>query len=337
MNAKTVTGRSWRHQQLLLAIVILVTLAVIAIVRMMSGGGEPHTDPVRQAGWERITPRLVSAEQTSQQAGDKYAERVKSFFAERKQAARAFAEEVLSLSGKWAFVKAKLPWTDADGHKRFLRESFERMVFSDKDLKELIESAVRGYVSELEGIESILLVDIRADLSESDLAPPDLLPALDSDARFQSAYAQMAQRVLAVIEFDMGVTVAREVASFVVSDIAANISLRILAEVTAQLGLSGGILGSGAALSVETLGMGLLAGLLVDKLIDLVMHQAGYDPEGEVAVKVCEALDQVQALLLDGDAQSGTLGLIGELRKLQQARSRLCNEALKKLILEGGM
>jgi len=337
MNAKTATGRSWRHRQFLLAIVILVTLTVIAIVRMRSGGGEPHTDPVRQAAWDRITPRLAGVEQTSQQAGDKYAERVKSFFADRKQAARGFAEGVLSLSGKWAFVKSKLPWTDADGHNRFLRESFERLVFSGEDLKELIESAVRGYVSELEGIESTLLVDIRADLSEGDLAPRDLLPVLDSDARFQSAYAQMVERVLAVIEFDMGVTVAREVASFVVSDIAANISLRILAEITAQLGLSGGILGSGAALSVETLGMGLIAGLLVDKLIDFVMHQAGYDPEGEVAVKVCEALDQVQALLLVGDAQSGTPGLIGELRKLQQARSRLCNEALKKLILEGGM
>lgn len=337
MNAKTVSGRSWRHRQLLLAIVIVVTLAVMTIVRMMPGGGEPHPDPVRQAAWDRITPRLASAEQTSQQAGDKYAERVKSFFADRKQAARAFAEEVLSLSGKWAFVKAKLPWTDTDGHARFLRESFERLVFSGEDLKVLIESAVRGYVSELEGIESALLVDVRADLSEGDLAPRDLLTALDSDASFQSAYAQMVVRVLAVIEFDMGATVAREVASFVVSDIAANISLRILAEVTAQLGLSGGILGSGAALGVETLGVGLIAGLLVDKLIDLVMRRAGYDPEGEVAVKVCETLDQVQALLLDGDAQSGILGLIGELRKLQQARSRLCNEALKKLILEGGM
>src|SRR5207244_2127211 len=102
----------------------------------------------------------------------------------RKQAARAFATEVLSLSGKWAFVKSKLPWTDADGHNRFLRESFERLVFKGEDIKELIESAVRGYVSELEGIESAMLVDIRADLSEGELAPPELLPALGSDESF---------------------------------------------------------------------------------------------------------------------------------------------------------
>jgi hypothetical protein len=41
-------------------------------------------------------------------------------------------------------------------------------------------------------------------------------------------------------------------------------------------------------------------------------------------------------MLLDGEPESGTLGLRGELRKLQQARSRLCNESLKKLIFEGG-
>jgi len=67
-----------------------------------------------------------------------------------------------------------------------------------------------------------------------------------------------------------------------------------------------------------------------------VMHKAGYDPEGDVANKVCEALDKVEAMLLDGELESGTLGLRGELLKLQQARSRLCNEALKKLVLEGG-
>jgi len=321
----------WRRQ-LLLAAAILAGLVIAGIIRGHWGG----TDPVRQAAWDKIAPRLSSAEQTSLQAGDKYAERVRSFFADRKLAARAFAEEVFSLSGKWAFVESKLPWAEADGHKRFLRESFERHLFKGKDIQDLIESAIRGYVSELEGIESAMLVDIRADLSEGELAPSDLLPALSSDESFQRAYAQMAERVLPVVQLYMGVTVAREVSSFIATDIASNISLRILTAVTARLGLSGGILGSGAALSVETLGVGLVAALLVDKLIDFVMHKAGYDPEGDVANKVCEALDKVEAMLLDGELESGTLGLRGELLKLQQARSRLCNEALKKLVLEGG-
>ncbi|MGA8611150.1 MAG: hypothetical protein WB760_05445, partial [Xanthobacteraceae bacterium] len=236
-----------------------------------------------------------------------------------------------------SFVKAKLPWTDAEGHERFLRESFERLVFNGADIKELMESAVRGYVSELDGIENAMLVDIRADLSENDLAPPDLRPVLGSDESFQKAYAQMVERVLPVIQADMGVTAAREASSFIASDIAAQISLRILTAVTARLGLSGGILGSGAALSVETLGVGLVAAVLVDKLLDVVMHRAGYDPEGDIANKVCEALDKVEAMLLDGGPESGTVGLRGELLKLQQARSVLCSEALKKLILEGGL
>ena len=326
----------WRRQ-LLLAIAIVVTLTVIAILRMASGVSEqPQPAPVRHAAWEKIAPRLSRAERSSVQSGEKYAGRVKAFFSERKLAARAFAEEVLSMSGKFAFVKSKLPWTDGDGHNRYLRECFERHLFKGEDIKDLIESAVRGYVSELEGIQNALLVDIRADLSESDLAAPGLRPLLSSDASFRKAYAEMAQRVLPVIRSDMGVTVARETTSFIACDIAANVSLRILTAVTGRLGLSGGILGSGAALSVETLGVGLVAALLVDKLVDFVMHRAGYDPEGDIAKKVCEALDNVEGMILDGDPKNGAAGLRGELAKLQRARSKLCNEALKRLILEQG-
>ncbi len=318
-------------RQLLVATGVIAGLLVVVIIRMSWG----YVDPVRQAAWDKIAPRLSSAEQTSLNAREKYAERVKAFFADRKKAARRFAEEALSLSGKWAFVRANLPWADRDGHNRFLRESFERMVFSGQEIKELIESCVRGYLSELEGIESTLLVEIRADLSDNELAQSDLLPALGSDETFHRAYAQMVDRVLPVVQLDMGVTVTREVSTFIAADIAANISLRILTVVSERLGLSAGILGGGAALSVETLGVGLVAAVIVDRVVDFVLHRAGYDPEGDVANKVCEALNKVEAALLDGEPNRRALGLRAELLKLQQVRSRLCNEALKKLILEG--
>ena len=308
MNPKVQSSQPRWLRQLLLAAGIVAGLAMAAIIGMSGGGGEPEPSPGQQSAWDKIAPRLSTAEQASRQAVGKHAERVKSFFAQRKQAARAFAEDVFSLSGKWAFVKSNLPWSDPDGHNRFIRESFERHVLKADDIKDLIESAVREYVSELGGIENALLVAIRADLCESDLAPPDLLPVLGTDESFQRAYGEMAQRILPTVQLDMSVTAGREVASFVAADIAANISLRILTAVTARLGLSGGILGSGAALSIETLGVGLVAALLVDKVIDFAMHQAGYDPEGDIALKVGQALDQVEAMLLDGEPESGTLG-----------------------------
>jgi hypothetical protein len=332
------TGEPRWRRQVLLAIGIVAGMAVIAIIRGNWGGShQPLADPVRQAAWDKITPRLSTAEQSSLHASDKYTERVRSFFEERKLAARAFAGEVLSLSGKWAFVKSKLPWTDADGHERFLREAFDRLVFKAGDIQDLIESSVRGYLSELDGIESAMLVDIRADLSESDLSPPELLPALHSDTAFQAAYAQMVELVLPVVSRDLKVSAARELTSFIASDIAANIAVRILAAVTARLGLSAGILGTGAALTVETLGVGLVAAFLADMALDWAMHKAGYDPEGDIARKLCDSLDKVEALLLDGDPGSETLGLRAELKRLQQLRSRICSEALKKLILEGGL
>jgi hypothetical protein len=336
MNPKVANGHSRWRRQLLLAIGITITLTVLAIIRMASGGSaQPQADPVRQAAWDKIAPRLSEAEQASANASDKYAERVKAFFAERKLAARPFAEAVLSFSGKWQFVKSKLPFAEEKSHERFLQEAFERHLFKSEDVKDLIEHVITGYVSELQGIENELLVAIRADLRDGDAAPPDLRAALQSGDSFQRAYDQTVELILPVISQDMKVTVGREVASFVAADIAANVSLRILTAVTARLGVSAGILGTGAALGFETLGVGLAAAFVADMGLDWIIHEAGYDPEGDVAGKVCETLDKVQTLLLEGDSESGTLGLRAELQKLRQARSNLCNEALKKLILEG--
>ena len=71
-----------------------------------------------------------------------------------------------------------------------------------------------------------------------------------------------------------------------------------------RLGLSGGILGSGAAIGVETLGVGIVVGFVLDALLDRVLAACGHDPAGEIAQKVDEALDMFQGLLLDGDPQA---------------------------------
>jgi hypothetical protein len=336
MNQKIASRHSWWRRQLLLALGITVALTVIAILRMASGvSAQPQPDPERQAAWDKIAPRLSEAEKASADAGDKYAERVRAFFAERKLAARPFAESVLSFSGKWQFLKSKLPFADEKSHERFLREMFERHLFKADDVKDVIEHIVAEYASELQGIESEMLIAIRADLTDGDVAPPELRSALQSEESFQRAYDQTVELILPLISRDMNVTVGREVSSFVAADIAANISLRILTAVTARLGVSAGILGTGAALSVETLGVGLAAAFVADMGLDWIIHQAGYDPEGDVARKVCETLDKVQTLLLEGDPESATLGLRAELKKLREARSNLRNEALKGLIREG--
>src|SRR5262249_54300099 len=139
--------------------------------------------------------------------------------------------------------------------------------------------------------------------------------------------------------------------------------------VAVRLGVSGGILGTGAASGVATLGVGLVVGFLVDGAVDWTMRQAGYDPAGDIAHEVANTLGRMETLLVEGEPDahrafkklrhlqdhdrfsfvrsecrqsadrieaSGILGLRHELNRLNKLRSRLREEALRKLVLEGG-
>jgi hypothetical protein len=326
--------RRWLRQ-LLLAIGILFGLALLAVSHVIWDGSFAP-DPVRQAAWAKVTPHLSAAEQVSADAADKYARRVQQFFAERKTGARRFAEEVLSWSGKWAFLKSQSPWGSDGDYRQFLREAFERHLFKEADLADLLRCAVEGYASELTGIENETLLAIRADLSDSAVAQRAPLPALRSDDAFRQAVAAMMAKVLAIATNDVAVTAGRELASFIASDIATNITIEILSVAAARLGIEAGILGSGMASGAATLGIGLVAAILADQLLDWILNAAGYDPAGAIAAKVCESLDGVETLLLDGDPETGKGGLCRELAKLREERSALRREALQKLILEGG-
>jgi hypothetical protein len=362
--------RRWRIQ-LLIALGILVGVAIYAACTLLFGTDrQPHYAPARVNAWQKVvTPQLKAAEEAGKQAGDQRAALVKAFFSERKDRARAFAEEVLSLRGKWEFVKSKLPLTDPEGHRRYLRDRFDGMVVSGSELQELIQSVVNGYVNELLGIENNLIVRIRADLSDSDLARLETSAILRTDEAFRQEYARTLQQVTAVVARDLKVQVGREAASWIGADVAANITLCLATALAERLGVSAGVLGTGAVSGVATLGIGIAAGFLVDAVLDQFLRAIGHDPAGDIANKVCQALDTFQGLLLDGDPKAvstyrtlrkmqqddpvelvregcrraadkietgGCLGLRNELKRLRETRARLREEALKKLILEGG-
>jgi hypothetical protein len=325
----------------------------------------PHYDPVRLEAWNKVTPRLRQTDAETRMAVNPSTVQVKQFFAERKKYARDFATEALSLSGKWEYVKGIV----SDGsHERYLGECFERNIFRSEELRALIESAVSRYVSEIQGQENQLLVAIRADLEGSELTGPKYLPALGSEADFRREYEAMLERVIPILTKDMGISVGREVVSWVGGEIATKVLVEIGASLATKLGISGGILGAGAYSGVATFGVTLVAAILVDMALDFVIRQAGYDPEGAIAAKVIDSLDQLERLILDGDTKTkeryaeamrnstssffssdrwsawnevqsiesgGGLGLTHQLNQINEVRSRLREEALKALILKG--
>ena len=218
------------------------------------------------------------------QAADRDAALVTRFFAERKERARAFAEEVLSLRGKWEFVKAKLPFTDHDGHERDLHDRFEEMVVSGPELKELIQSVVSRYVSELQGLENDLLVSLRADLSDSELAGLQAGAVLKTDEAFRRN-ARSLERVAGVVAGDLPVQVGREALTWVSADIATNVTASLATALAERLGISAGVLGTGAASGVATLGVGIAAGFVVDAVLDRVLRAMGHDPRRRISLR----------------------------------------------------
>lgn len=345
-----------------------ITLGVISglAAGAVGYGFLPHYDPVRLKAWNGVKPRIEQAREDTKAGVKVSTEQVKEFFAQRKQHGHSFAADLLSLSGKWAYVKG---FFDEGNHERYIEECFERNIFSSDELKTLIESAVSQYVSEIQGRENQLLVAIRADLEGSELAGPEYLPALRNDAEFRREYNEMLEKVIPILAKDMGMTVTREVVSFVGAEIAAQLLVEIGVSLAAELGISGGILGAGATSGMATFGVGLVAGILVDMALDWVIRQAGYDPEGEIAAKVNDSLDHLERLILEGDTKTkeryanakwktwsfsssdrqsawaeiqsiesgGGLGLTHQLNRINEIRSRLREEALKALILKGGV
>jgi hypothetical protein len=353
--------------------VILLTLGVLAGMiawTVFSSWSRPKAlpaDPARIRAWEKISSRLRQADQNN--SDPQHLQYVQEFFNAKRQHGRAFADDLLGWGGKWAFVTGKLWQDEGKAHQAFIRQAFQRHFFTPGELQELMQSMVTAHLSDLEGQENALLVAIRADLSEQDLPALKALSALKSDEAFRNEYRKLLDQVVPVVSRDMKITIGREAVVWIGADIAAAVTVRVGSAVAVRLGVSGGILGTGAASGAATLGVGLVAGFVVDGAVDWIMRRAGYDPAGEIAGRASDALTGIEKMLLDGDPDAhltyqkllrlkdndplsfvrdecrraagsidagGALGLRHELNRLRKLRMRLCEAALKKLVFEGG-
>ncbi len=271
----------------LIAAAVLTGMAAYAVVKnvpALSTWSQCAT--ARVQAWQKITPRVRAADLNGRETADRREEFVRAFFADRKRHSRDFGEAVLSLSGKWAFIKSKLPYSDGDSHRQYLRERFAQIVVSGPELQDLIQSVVAGYINELQGIENDLLVQIRADLSDSDLARFETGAMLRTDEAFRNEYAKSLEQIAAVVQRDVMIQVGRETVAWVSADIATNITISLATALAERLGVSAGVLGTGVASGTLTLGVGIAAGLVLDAILDWVLKIYRHDPAGEIAWKV---------------------------------------------------
>ncbi len=326
---------------------------------------EPEVPP---AVWAKVQPHLDELDRQASAARDRRLTALRAFFREREKGAGGFAEEALSWGGKWALIKQTIGIGEADAHRKQLSDAFGRHIFTGADLQAELERAVRGHLSDLEGMENDMLVRVRADLNDADLGRDKRPASLDSDAAFQAECRRLEADLVPVLSRELGVTAGREVVSFVAMDVATQVVLRVTEAVAAELGISTGILGTGAASTIETLGVGLVVGIVIDALVGELMRAFGHDPEGEIKGQTVNLVEHLADLMIDGDptarqehdtqmqiardawfasqryaafeeagriGKAGRLGLRWELAEQDRLRAILRTKARQKLLSEG--
>jgi hypothetical protein len=307
-------------------------LAVIAVLALLACVYLLYFTPQKRA----VRYRLSEADSKSAAALERSLQPLRELFAKGKRGSRPFADKALSWGGKWALVKGTLGGGDA--HRKFLADAFKQHVFTQDELKGAMESAVRAYLADLEGVESEMLVLLRADL-ESIGGSESLSPDLRSDEAFRREYRKLADQVGGEMKMDFGVTVGREVGLLVASELATQAALQACRTVAAEMGVEGGLLGAGAVSSLETLGVGLVIAVILDYVIDAVFKAAGYDPAAKIAAQVRESLDEMEAALTRDPwffSSRKTGALRQQLQKVHEARSKLRRQTIERFMREGG-
>jgi hypothetical protein len=234
-------------------------------------------------------PHLAAADAQCAAIVDRHAKSINAFFDEAKRNTPAFSEAALSWASKWRLIADYTPFTKGGRHEVFIRNKFEEHVFSRNELEVAVTRIVKSYLTQVRSIESRMLVDLRTDVAGF----PETYLRVGSldDSRLQQEYDQALSRSMDAT----GSRLSGDIGSQLVSVITGE----VLAQVAVRMGVSAGILGTGAASSWTTLGIGLVVGVIVDQIIAWIWNWWA-DPKGDLASELNAKLDSMNRLLREG-------------------------------------
>lgn len=307
----------------------LVTLAValagiLGVVWMAPVPGRGSSAPARRSHQANATrpsarevagPHLQRADEQCRAAIARPAADVERFFHDAQQSTGPFAEEALGWGSKWRLVVDHVPYTRGGRHEAFLRAQFEKQVFSPQQLEQAVSGAISAYLAEVRSVEGRMLVDLRTDMADV----PGAFPAAALD---ESEFRQLYEESLALAASSAGGSLQADIGTQMVSLIAGE----VLTAVAVRLGVSAGILGTGAATSWATLGVGLVVGVIVDQIVCWVWDWYA-DPEGELAAQLNSKLEVLRRMIVEGPG-----GLRERLEQFAAQRAAVRQQAVLNLL-----
>lgn len=183
---------------------------------------------------------------------------------------RAFAEEITSLHGKWEVMQDWLPFTDPEGHRKYVAQQFEVHVLSRAGLARLVRIALEGSIKDLDAIQNELAVALRQELLGRALEPGEILMA-------EAAFRTTMKELIDAAKGDA----LKGATSLVVSEIASQVGIRVML----RLGVSAGFIGAGAVNAWWSFGASVIIGFVADELWSWID-----DPVGDIEREVHNAL-----------------------------------------------
>ena len=299
----------------------LATIGIVAAIAIMaiclaagSGEGTPIGALPPVSASREISPEAIDfANEELEWAYDESFTRMQRQFMPVEElfaSARVeeFAESCLSWRSKWLLAKDKL--FDSSEHAALIEGEFRRCIFNHEELEQLLEQCTKAYLQEMKSVDSDFLVRLSVDWQG---LPAGSVPGFQPEA-LQTHYNTALKRAIAASKNDVIGLIQREAVSFVVSE--------VMSAALLELGVSSGVLATGAASGWATFGVGLAVGLLVDYGIQQIT-----DPVGKLTFDLSARLEDLRTAILFGDADSP--GLIVRLQEFANERAVLRRDTIR--------
>lgn len=266
---------------------------------------------------ETVARHLNWADQQAAAGLDPQLNPIRDLFKEAKAGTRAFSEDALGFDSKWALITGFVRGND--DHRRYLAERFAARLFAPEDLERVVKYAAQAYLTHLDNVDAMLLVNLKADLAN--IPSSGFSPGMNASAIEQAMHTAINDAVRAV-EADFPWMIGREVVSNVAGDLIAAAGVR--------LATSAGILSVGASSGAVTVGGGLVLSIIIDYVVSWAWDKIA-NPCGELSRKLDETLTQLEQVIVNGYGNEPGLykRLVAYAARRSQARKTAINSVVR--------
>jgi hypothetical protein len=288
-----------------------------------------------------VAPLARENDVANREAADRCIANLEACFARYKRGVTPFANDVTSLGTRFNILK-KMPydwWNKQDNVGVFVKERFEKHVFSESALKSDINDAFETFRQDIRSNRGNLLVKVKAAISEGNF--PDF-PLPDYDAFTQKVMdeltAKASQTASDSVYNGLAALVTSELASVVGTEVVIRLLPTLAATAAVETAAAGGATAGGAAAGggagtvVGPVGtaVGVAVGLAIGIAADWWLTESF---KAKLTKQIDDYISSLQFKLIDDSADQR--GLRHALADLCDDLTRAEDAALRGVILEG--